>query len=48
MPGARAAKRFMRSDQSAPLDIKIATDLVTSACVARPPGLPAKTFNVVI
>ena len=46
--GARAARRFMRSDQSAPLDIKMATDLVTSACVARPPGYPARTFNVVI
>ena len=44
----RAAKRFTRSDQSAPLDIKMATDLVTSACVARPPGCPARTFNVVI
>jgi hypothetical protein len=38
----------MRTDQSAPLDIKMATDLVTSGCEARPSGWPASTFNMVI
>jgi hypothetical protein len=47
-PGARAAKRFVRSVQSAPLEIKIATARLSSANDARPPGCPAKTFKTVI
>lgn len=46
--GARAAKRFVRSVQSEPLEIRIATARLRSPSDARPSGCPAKTFKIVI
>jgi hypothetical protein len=46
--GARAAMRFVRSVQSRPLDIKMATSRRRSASGTRPPDDPANTFRTVI
>jgi len=45
--GTRRAKRFIRSVQSGPLDIRIATACLRSARLARPPGCPTNTFKIV-
>jgi hypothetical protein len=45
--GARAARRFIRSAQSAPLDTRIPTSRLRSASVARPKGCAAKTLRIV-
>jgi hypothetical protein len=46
--GAHAAKRFVWSVQSEPLEIRIATARLRSPSDARPSGCPAKTFKTVI
>jgi hypothetical protein len=46
--GARAARRFVRSVQSEPLEIRIATARLRSSSDRRPSGCPAKTFKTVI
>jgi hypothetical protein len=46
-PGARASRRFVRSVQSRPLDIR-ATSRRRSASGRNPPGDPAKIFKTVI
>jgi hypothetical protein len=45
--GARAARRFIRFAQSAPLETRIPTSRLRSARVARPRGCAAKTFRIV-
>jgi hypothetical protein len=47
-PGVRAAMRLVRSVQSGPLEIRIATLLRKSATDRYPSGCPAKTFKIVI
>jgi hypothetical protein len=47
-PDARAAMRFVRSIQSRPLDIRIATSCRNSASERRPSRCPARTFKTVI
>jgi hypothetical protein len=46
--GARAAKPFVRSVHSRPLEIRIATARLSSPSDMHPSGCPAKTFKTVI
>src|SRR3984957_21009098 len=46
-PGVRDAMRLVRSVQSGPLEMRIATLLRNSATDRYPSGCPAKTFKMV-